>query len=198
MMQRYLLIVLILLLSGVLGWMVIAWQPEHQEAVDNDLINAPAGGEFTLDSYRGSVSLSDFRGKVVLLYFGYTWCPDICPTNLSIISAVLNEMSDEELERVQPVFVSVDPERDTVLRLKEYVAYFHPSLLGLTGSESVLTEITKRYGAAYRIVKEEGQANYVVDHSADTYLIDQNGQLVKALPHGYPAIDLLQSIRDLL
>ena len=198
-MQRYLLIFVILLLAGALAWLAVGWQPPSEEAPDSGLASVPEGGAFTLDSYRGPVSLDDFRGKVVLLYFGYTWCPDICPTNLSLISAVLNEMPAEEQERVQPIFISVDPDRDTVQRLKEYTEYFHPSMLGLTGSESAIAEAAKRYGAAYRMVKEAGdETNYAVDHTADTYLIDREGRLVRAIPHGSQVDELLISVRALL
>ncbi len=88
---------------------------------------APLGGDFTLQSVAGPVSLKDLHGKVVLLYFGYTKCPDVCPTSLSFMTQALNEMTDDELAKVQGVFVSVDPKRDTVESLKEYVEYFHPN-----------------------------------------------------------------------
>ena len=198
-MQSYLLITVILLLTGALTWLAVGWQPPGDDVSDTGLASVPEGGAFTLDSYRGPVSLDDFRGKVVLIYFGYTWCPDICPTNLSLISTALNEMSAEERERVQSLFISVDPDRDTVERLKEYTEYFHPGMLGLTGSESAIAEATKRYGAAYRMVKEEGDlTNYAVDHTADTYLIDREGRLVRAIPHGAQVDELLASVRALL
>lgn len=198
-MQRSLLIIIALLLGMTLAWMLLVWEPEADNASGVEIEPAPKGGDFTLESYHGAVSLTEFRGSIVLLYFGYTWCPDICPTNLSLIGAVLDEMSAEERARVQPIFISVDPARDSVDRLKEYVQYFHPKLLGLTAGEQTLAEVATRYGAAFKIHAEDGQGNnYVVDHSADTYLIGADGALVKAIPHGVKLEVLLNSIRELL
>jgi protein SCO1/2 len=177
---------------------LLLWQPQDKQQAAIPLQAVPQGGEFSLDSYRGEVSLKDFRGRVVVLYFGYTWCPDICPTNLSVISATLDEMSESERVKVQPIFVSVDPARDTVERLKEYVEYFHPSLLGLTGNRSTIDQMAEQYGAAYKIHRKAGDDNYVVDHTADTYLIGINGKLVKTLPHGTDLPVLLAAVRDLL
>jgi protein SCO1/2 len=100
--------------------------------------------------------------------------------------------------KVQPIFISVDPARDNVQRLKEYVEYFHPSLLGLTGDAATIAEVAERYGAAYQIHAEEGDDNYVVDHTADTYLIGTDGKLAKTLPHGTDLEVLLTAVRQLL
>lgn len=197
-MQRALLVVSILILASVLVWMALVWEPaqdpgfyEHVPA----LATAPVGGDFTLHSYRGPVKLEDFRHKVVLLYFGYTWCPDICPTNLGFTSLALEELNPDELERVQSLFVSVDPERDTVERLKEYAEYFHPRILGITGSAAEVAEVADLYGAAYRKVEQASETDYVVDHSADTYLINPRGELVEVLPHGSPPEQTVALIR---
>jgi protein SCO1/2 len=197
-MQRSILIIVSLALAVTLVLMLLFWQPQNGGHSTIPLRAAPQGGEFRFDSYRGEVSLKDFRGRVVLLYFGYTWCPDICPTNLSMISAVLDELSESERVNVQPIFVSVDPARDNVQRLKEYVEYFHPRLLGLTGDAATIDEVAKRYGAAYQIHEEEGSDNYVVDHTADTYLIGKDGKLEVALPHGTDLNVLLSAVRQLL
>ena len=200
-MQKSLLLGVIALLAGLLAWMLFGWQPVDQADHDHRemaLKGAPKGGDFTLQGPAGPLSLADYRGQVVLLYFGYTWCPDICPTNLSLFSQVLNELSDEELARVQPIFVSVDPRRDTIERLKEYTEYFHPRLVGITGSEHQVAQTAALYGVAYRLVNPETEANYAVDHSADTYLIDPQGRLVDTLPHGSSPETLLEKLRTLL
>ncbi|MCU7935737.1 MAG: SCO family protein [Candidatus Thiodiazotropha sp. (ex Dulcina madagascariensis)] len=200
-MQRRLLFIVIGLLGGLLIWMLLVWRPvaeEGSEALGQRLSAPPKGGEFSLVSYRGPVRLSDFHGKVVLLYFGYTWCPDICPTNLAMMSAALNEMRAEELAGVQGIFISVDPRRDTPQRLKEYVEYFHPQLLGVTGSTAEIAATAGHYGAAYRPVKEDVEGQYAVDHTADTYIIDRQGKLVVALPHGSGVEALLAVVRSLL
>ncbi|MEJ2619558.1 MAG: SCO family protein [Candidatus Thiodiazotropha sp.] len=197
-MQRSILIIVSLALAVSLVLVLLFWQPQIGGHAAIPLRAVPQGGEFSLDSYQGEVSLEDFRGSVVFLYFGYTWCPDICPTNLSMISAVLDEMSESERVKVQPIFVSVDPARDTVQRLKEYVEYFHPRLLGLTGDAATIAEVAGRYGAAYQIHAEEGVDNYVVDHTADTYLIGVDGKLAKIFPHGTDSQVLLTAVRALL
>ncbi|MCU7853292.1 MAG: SCO family protein [Candidatus Thiodiazotropha sp. (ex Monitilora ramsayi)] len=195
-MQKNLLFAGIALLAVLLGWMLLLWEPVGEHNKMPVQAEAPRGGDFTLLGPRGSVSLKNFRGQVVLLYFGYTWCPDICPTNLAIFSRVLNELTPEELARVQPIFISVDPARDTVERLKEYTEYFHEKLIGVTGTPTVVEEVAARYGVAYRAVKPGTETNYAVDHSADTYLVDPEGKLVLQLPHGTTAETLLARIRE--
>jgi protein SCO1 len=197
-MQKYLLIAAIALLMGLLTWMLLGWQPVDETQVSPMQAAVPEGGDFTLQGPQGPVSLDDFRGKVVLLYFGYTWCPDICPTNLSLFSRVLNELEPEELAQVQPIFISVDPKRDTLARLKEYTEYFHEHLIGITGSDAEVAKVAALYGVAYRAVNPETDTNYAVDHSADTYIVDQQGQLVEKLPHGSTSETLLKAIRSLL
>ncbi len=200
-MQKTFLIASIALLMGLLTWILFGWQPVDESALSSGqthLAAVPQGGDFTLQGQQGSVSLADFRGQVVLLYFGYTWCPDICPTTLSLFSRVLNALAPEELAQVQPIFVSVDPRRDNPDRLKEYTEYFHPRLIGITGSDAEVARAAALYGVAYRAVNPETDENYAVDHSADTYLIDQQGGLVQRLPHGSSAESLLNAIRGLL
>ncbi|MES9895519.1 MAG: SCO family protein [Candidatus Thiodiazotropha endolucinida] len=157
------------------------------------------GGDFVLYSSQGKVSLKQFRGKVVLLYFGYTKCPDVCPTSLSIIAQALNELSEEELKSVHGVFISVDPKRDDVQVLDEYVRHFHPNLVGVTGSEGEVAEVARRYGAQYEEVALEGSDfGYAVNHSSVTYLITPEGDLRFMLPHQTPVFVILEAIRYLL
>jgi len=159
----------------------------------------PPGGDFTLESLKGSVSTRQFRGKVVMLYFGYTQCPDICPTSLSAMTQALNELDEAELNKVVGVFVSVDPERDTPASLAGYVGYFHPSFIGVTGAPEAVDAAARLYGVQYTLTREEGSAlEYTVDHSAIVYLIDPSGVLRFAFPHGTSAETLLGAIRLLL
>ena len=197
-MQKKLLIAGIVLLVGLLSWLLLAWQPVSEHRQIAGLTEAPQGGDFTLQGPDGDVSLADYRGQVVLLYFGYTWCPDICPTSLALFSTVMHELTPEELSKVQPIFVSVDPPRDTIERLQEYTEYFHEKLLGVTGSASAVATAAGRYGVAYRAVDPGPDGNYAVDHSADTYLIDPDGKLVMRLPHGTTAEMLLARVREQL
>jgi protein SCO1/2 len=164
-----------------------------------DLSGGELGGDFSLHSSQGAFSLQQLRGKLVLLYFGYTKCPDVCPTSLALLSQALNELNKQELNQVQGLFVSVDPKRDSFQVLDEYVSYFHPSLIGLTGSEAEVAKAAKLYGAQYREVKLSDSAfDYAVDHSATTYLITQSGELRFVFPHETPASVILEAIRYLI
>jgi len=161
------------------------------------LSGPPPGGDFTLTSVHGPVSLHDFRGKWVLLYFGYTYCPDICPTNLGNLSVAWRQLPPEQQKQVQILFVSVDPKRDTPERLQQYVDYFGANIIGLTGSKTVIDEITQRYGVVYRMVPVKDSAmGYLVDHSAFTYLIDPQGRLITQLPHGTTPAQFKQVIQQ--
>jgi protein SCO1/2 len=204
--MRALLVALNLLLLAAIVGAAFFWEPEPDRTplpgtqaarmvADVALAEPPRGGDFTLDGHKGPVALHDFAGKLVLLQFGYTYCPDICPTSLAIVADVLGRMTPAEQGRFQPLFVSVDPERDSVARLAEYTAFFHPAILGLTGSKDRLTEIAGRYGAVFSRPDPAAQESYVIDHTALTYLIDGQGRLVASLPHATPPEQLLAAIR---
>lgn len=159
----------------------------------------PTGGDFVLRSAAGPVALTNLRGKVVLLYFGYTACPDICPTNLAFIASALRRLDAAELDAVRAIFVSVDPARDDVQRLATYVAYFHPNILGVTGTPDAVARVARLYGAAYRRVDQTGSAmGYLVDHSAQTYVIDRQGRLARTLDHATPPDAIARTLRELL
>jgi protein SCO1/2 len=157
------------------------------------------GGDFTLESSRGKFSLQHLRGKVVLLYFGYTKCPDVCPTSLSLLAQALNELSTDELKSVRGVFVTIDPGRDSLEVLDDYVSYFHPNLIGVTGSDSEVAEVAELYGIQYHQVDLKDSAfGYGVNHSSATYLVTQEGELRFVFPHQTPSIVILQAIRYVL
>jgi len=201
-MSKILPIFAILLLSLLLLWLLLAWDPAPISATSHDQLKLeahPVGGEFALNSAEGPVKLSDLKGKLVLLYFGYTACPDICPTNLAIIALALRELTRDELDAVQVVFVSVDPERDTPERLATYVGYFHPRMIGLTGSAQAVAKAAKQYGAAYqRSDAGDSAMGYTIDHSAYTYVIDRSGRLAEVLGHATPAEEIVAILRHYL
>jgi len=153
--------------------------------------------EFTLTSADGPVSLSDLRGKVVLIFFGYTFCPDVCPTTLQEMSAVLDLMG-KKADQVQPVFVSVDPDRDTPERLKAYLNNLDGRILGITGETALIDEIVTQYGVFYqkRTISESG--NYLIDHTATSYLIDPEGYLRVVYPYATPAEGIAKDILFIL
>ncbi len=159
---------------------------------------AAKGGDFTLDSLAGPVSLRQFRGKVVVLYFGYTSCPDACPTTLAALGAALKSMASTESARIQPVFITLDPARDDGKHMEEYSRFFYPTMLGLRGSDSRLAKVAKQYGVLYAKQKVDSAANYVVDHSSFLYVIGTDGKLVRSLPYGIPPKDIAVALRAAL
>ena len=172
------------LLAVIVAGLALLWHPEPPERPLPRASLAP-GGDFTLQSAAGPVSLQDYRGKLVLLYFGYTYCPDICPTSLAATAEGLKLLAPEELARVAMLFVSVDPERDTPARLKEYAEFFHPDIVGATATPAVVDEVARRYGVFYAKQKVDTAGDgYVVDHTSDTYVITPDGRLVARIAHG--------------
>ena len=188
-----------MLFSAVLIWLLLSGDPVPSESSSHqtlELAAQPEGGDFTLSSAAWAVSLADFRGKVVLIYFGYTHCPDICPLNLSYLTMALNGLTARERERVQVLFISVDPERDTPERLRAYTKHFAPDILGVTGTSQQVAETASLYGAAYRRVEIEDSAlGYAVDHSAYTYLLDRTGRLRQSLDHATAPDQIVAAIR---
>lgn len=172
---------------------LLVWHPgEKHEPMP------PTAGDFLLATTRGPLSLEQLRGKVVVLYFGYTWCPDVCPTSLALLGMALHKLEGPELDQIQPVFISVDPTRDTLGRLAEYTIYFHPSLLGATGTPQQIADVAQRYGVAYAREKNGSDTDYTVDHTSQTYLLDRDGKLHEVLPHGTAPEKIVVAIRRLL
>jgi len=183
-------LVVVLLIAGGFYWRSMR-HPSPNSA------GTPQGGDFTLQSADGPRSLHDFRGKVVLLYFGYTFCPDICPTTLTLIGQALSSLSPAQQAKIQGIFVTVDPARDTARKMKAYVRYFYPGLIGLTGNPQEIAAVARRYGVVYR-KHEEKSGGYLIDHSAFIYLIGRHGTLRRTLPHGVPAATIAAALRQLL
>jgi protein SCO1 len=155
--------------------------------------------DFQLESGNGEqVSLHDFRGKLVLLFFGFTNCTDICPTTLAILSRVNAELG-EQASRIQVVYITVDPQRDTPQRMQEYVAQFDPTFIGLSGSESDLQKVWSAYGVYREIDPNASQSSdYEVTHSTRLYMIDQEGKLFLSFDYGTPPATILHDVRLLL
>ncbi len=180
------IILLTLLLMPLLVFAQQEPTPEQIAARGFDV--PPTGGAFTLQSADGPVSLKDYRGKLVLLYFGYTKCPDICPTSMATMTQAVNGLTPQQADKVKLVFVSIDPDRDTPGSLVEYVSYFHANFIGLTGSKAVLTEVAERYGVQYyKVEMENSSFGYAMNHSGALYLITDDGALRFIFPHGVPA-----------
>jgi len=144
----------------------------------------PIGGPFALTDHTGKLRTdADFRGKLMLVYFGFTFCPDICPTDLMAIGQAIDKLGPAG-EEVQPLFISVDPERDTAAHLAEYLAFFHPRLIGLTGDAAHIRDAARSYRVYYAKVVIGGTADYTIDHSGFIYLMDRDGKYVGFFPPG--------------
>src|SRR5262245_36226819 len=136
----------------------------------------PIGGPFTLlDHYGARRTDADFRGKLMLVYFGFTSCPDICPTDLQAIGLALDQLG-QAAEEVQPIFITVDPERDTPQLLADYVPMFHPRLIGLSGDANSIRQAARAYRVYYAKVPRTDGSDYTVDHSGFVYLMNGVGQ----------------------
>jgi len=144
---------------------------------------SPVGGPFSLPDASGRVrSLEEFRGRLVLLYFGFAQCPDVCPTDLAAIGGALRLLGERAGE-VQPLFVTLDPARDTPPVLREYAAAFHPAFIALRGSDADTLRIARSYKVFYEKVAD-GKGGYSVDHAAFTFLLDRAGKYIALLPPG--------------
>lgn len=144
-----------------------------------------------------AVTDGDFRGRFQLISFGYTFCPDICPTTLVETAQILKQLGDEAA-RVQPIFISLDPERDTPEQLKAYTAFFDPRILGLTGSPELVGKAAGHFKVRYEKVQPPGASHYSIDHSAGMYLLGPDGAFVAKLPYGTPVPDLIDRVREAL
>jgi cytochrome oxidase Cu insertion factor (SCO1/SenC/PrrC family) len=165
----------------------------------NELMSGKAGigMPFTLTDADGRKRrLADFRGKVVLLYFGYTFCPDVCPTDLMHIAAAIRSLGAEG-DAVQPLFVTLDPARDTPELLRRYTTAFHPRFIALRGSEAE----TRRVARAFKVYSEKVPASgpgYLVNHTAFTFMLDRDGRYRSFFPPGTPAGRMAPMIREQL
>lgn len=154
--------------------------------------------DFTLTSQNGQpVSLKDFQGQVVLLYFGYTTCPDVCPTTLAETHQAL-EMLGKQADNVQVLMVTVDPERDTQEILADYMSHFDSSFIGLTGKPEQIAEVATYYGVYYEKEKGNSALGYLVNHTATVMAIDKQGYLRIVFPFGTAAKDIASDLKYLL
>lgn len=177
----------VLILSLILSMMLLLIAcnsepaaPEHTfaGATYNEPIEIP---NFTLTGVDGPVSLDDFAGKYVIAYFGYTFCPDVCPATLAELARVQEQLGDDA-DKVQVVMVTVDPERDTAQKTHEYVSYFDPSFIGLSGTKAEIDAAAQPFGIYYERHEGSAESGYLVDHTARAFLVDPEGRAWVAYP----------------
>ena len=177
------------------GWYFIFKSPQVPERY------AALGGDFTLTSNQGPVSLADFRGQVVVVFFGYTHCPDVCPAGLNNIASALGQLDQDELAQTHALFISVDPERDTPQLMAEYAKYFHASITGLSGSLKDIAAIAKLYGVYFaKQLDEEAESadDYYVGHSRSLFIINRDGRVVDMVKHDTDPVIIADRIRTWL
>ncbi len=159
---------------------------------------AAIGGPFELVDHTGrTVTEADFEGQYTLVYFGFTFCPDVCPTELQAMSVALDMLGDDA-EAITPIFITVDPERDTVELMATYREHFHPRLQALTGSSEQIAAAAKTYRVYYAKVEDESSTEYLMDHSAYVYLMDRNGEYMKHFAPNTPPESYVEAIRAIL
>jgi protein SCO1 len=177
---------------GVSTWMLKAQRPEVPSWVQG------MGGDFHLLSKHGPVSLHDFRGKVVLVYFGYTHCPDACPTALGNMGTAMQMLKGKERKQVAGVFISLDPRRDTPQVLAEYAHFFGKRIVGLTGSPDTLEKVAKAWRVAYSVPDAPADSDYAVEHSTFIYLVNPEGKVVDLFGEKTHPEEITRAIRSWL
>jgi protein SCO1/2 len=186
-------LLVLLLLAGI-----VLYQYSLPPQIHGSIIEPPKPmPDFTLQAARGPVTLSSLRGKVVVLYFGYTACPDVCPTTLANLRQALADLGSQA-DQVQVVMVSVDWKRDTPESLASYLSAFRPDFLGLTGSQAQIDAVTRDFGIFYKLNEPDAKGYYSVDHTATVQVLDRQGQLLLTWPYGLTAADFLDDLKVIL
>lgn len=156
------------------------------------------GGPFALTDKAGkTVTDKDVKGKFLLVYFGFTTCPAICPTDLATLSQVMKQLKGKA-DQLQPIFITIDPERDTPEQLQKYMQQFDARILALTGTPEQIAEVAKEYKVYYNKVSMQNNAPYMMDHSAFIYLMDREGRYVAHFEHGAPAEKIVKKIKEVM
>lgn len=198
------LILIGFLLGLLLGWLVIQLSADSGQSENTrfhgSIIESPTlAADFTLASHSGEmVSLSDFNEQVVLLYFGYTYCPDVCPASMAQLARATGELTDKEKKQVQVAMVTVDPARDTKELMADYMSHFDPGFLGLTGTEEEIASAAKAFGVYYEKQAGGTETDYLVNHTASVFVIDKGGYLRMLYPFGTPGEDIASDLRLLV
>jgi protein SCO1/2 len=184
--------------AALLALVVGACDPEKPRFEASDVTGSAFGRDFQLTDHNGKPrTLADFRGKVVVMFFGYTQCPDVCPTTLSDLAATLQKLGPDAT-RVQVLFVTIDPERDTPELLSQYVPAFNPTFLGLYGDAAATAATAREFKVLYQKQPGSTPGSYSMDHSAGTFIFDPQGRLRLYVTHGQGPELYTHDIHELL
>ncbi|MCC7125698.1 MAG: SCO family protein [Acidobacteria bacterium] len=196
-MRRRILIAVALL--SLVGACAPSGRAPAEDTTTEELPVLPIGGDVELTNQDGQpFSLSSLRGNVVLIFFGYTMCPDACPTTLSKLSTAYSRLTDEERSRVKAVYISIDPERDTPQVMKDHLSYFGVDAVGLTGTVEQVSDVARRFGAHFEKSQEKTAAGYLMSHTVSIFGLDAKGQ-TRLLIDYEASVDLVvRNIRQLL
>lgn len=188
--MKALLAVWIAVLVGAAGWIGWdAWQGKQPSI----------GGPFVLTDQNGkSFSSESLKGKPTLIYFGYTFCPDVCPTSLLLMETAIEKLGPDTPKKVNLVFITIDPERDTRELMKGYVENFGPTFIGLTGTPEQIAQVARAYRVYYQKVPPKDGGPYLMDHSSIVYLLDRNGRFVTHFTHEAKAETIAAAVQRLL
>lgn len=185
-----------LLIVGILVFVLLTGN-DHP-LVDVGGKDGELGGDFSLQSAEGKVSLSDYKGKVVVVYFGFLSCPEVCPTSMGVLKSSFNKLG-EQSDNVQGILISIDPKRDTFDKLANFANYYHQNIIGVTGTPDEIDNVAREYGAYFKAIKsDELDKDYVFEHSSRYYIINQQGDLVDAMRHSTTPNELTAKIKSLL
>lgn len=170
--------------------------PPETSAVGGMVINADIGGPFELTDHTGArFGTENLAGDYALIYFGYTFCPDVCPTELGQMAEAIDLLEDDG-NRVRPVMITIDPGRDTPGILSEYVPLFHERLVGLTGTEDEIRDVATDYRVFYRKFEDPSYTYYLMDHTSFVYLLAPSGEIASMFRYGTPPADMAAAIRQ--
>jgi protein SCO1/2 len=182
----------------IAGAILLKMMTYGPDSSDTHRVTQVVGGSFTLVATTGqTVTPATWSGKLLLITFGYRFCPDICPTNLGTVASTLDRLGPDSA-RIQPLFITIDPERDTVEKLREYVALFDPRLIGLTGTPVQIADTARTFRVYYRKVEGATPETYGMDHTAFFFVADDHGAVIKVFSHDISAEKLADGLRTLL
>jgi protein SCO1/2 len=170
--------------------------PPENAAVGGMVVNVDIGGPFELTDHTGAqFTRDDLAGDYALIYFGYTFCPDVCPTELGLMAEAI-DLLEGDGERVRPVMITIDPERDTPDVLSEYVPLFHERLVGLTGTEQEVRDVATKYRVFYRRFEDPSYTFYLMDHTSFVYLLSPTGEIASMFRYQTPPEEMAATIRQ--